>query len=459
MTKFDKLKERFPNLIPIQELRANVSIIELAIQYGYELQSHKGRNRPVLKHSIYSDAIIIKNPLDASQQVYQRSGDYTDSGTIIDFIRNRLTTVFSAYNRPGEHELKTITRVLYDYLRIDLNQASSEKQVTTKPAKPIAKQSFSLELFDIRPLLETNYLTSRHIKPETIDSPEFKGKIVSQVSYFDLEKNQPQSFQFVKEHPERDYLTFFNVAFPYYNGLSTEVTGLELRNENVKLHAPGSDKLSSVFVSNPPAKTKTFYILESVIDALSHKQLCLDNGNKAFDAVYFSTGGQLVPHQVDTVSRYINSLEKDQFWTISLGFDNDPKGYLYDWLFVQQLAATKLPLTPTTVSLNRIGYLLPEQAIYQPIRKALLDQIDAYNKGIHEQFETSISPKDKQELANQTILIEQDKNQTIISIPEACKPLSAVTRYILELTQLGKRISINKSVTKDFNHELSQAYK
>jgi hypothetical protein len=35
MTKFDELRERFPNLIPVQELRANVSILELATQFGY----------------------------------------------------------------------------------------------------------------------------------------------------------------------------------------------------------------------------------------------------------------------------------------------------------------------------------------------------------------------------------------------------------------------------------------
>jgi hypothetical protein len=63
----------------------------------------------VLEHPHYKDTIIIKNPQDASQQVYQRAGDFTDSGTIIDFIRNRMTTVFSTFNRPAEHEFKNIT--------------------------------------------------------------------------------------------------------------------------------------------------------------------------------------------------------------------------------------------------------------------------------------------------------------------------------------------------------------
>ena len=250
-------------------MRANVSIIELALHYGYEPQVHKGKSRPVLENAQYKDTIIIKNPQDATKQVYQRAGDFTDSGTIIDFIRNRLTTVFSMFNRPADHEFKNVTGVLYDYLRVDPSEVARNQQtaVTLSDDKP--KQAFAKEIFDIRPLEANNYLTTRLIAPQTINSPEFVNKVVSQVSYFDPQKGHSESFLTVKENPDRKYITFSNVAFPYYNGLSTEVTGLELRNEKVKLHAPGSDRYSSVFISNPPPNPTHFFILESGIDALS----------------------------------------------------------------------------------------------------------------------------------------------------------------------------------------------
>lgn len=459
MTKFDELRERFPNLIPIQELRSNVSILELAMQYGYVPQRHKGRSRPVLEHPGYNDTIIIKNPQDASQQVYQRAGDFTDSGTIIDFIRNRMTTVFSMFNRPAEHEFKNVTSVIYDYLRIDPSLVIKNRQATSQLIDEKPKQPFAKELFDIRPLEKDNYLNTRHIAPQTINSPEFANKVVSQITYFDPQKGSSENLLTVKEHPERKYLQFANVAFPYYNGLSREVTGLELRNENVKLHAQGSDRYSSVFISNPPPVAEKFFILESAIDALSHRQLRSIQGDDKFNAVYFSTGGQLTPQQVNTITRYINSFEKSPDWKINLAFDNDIKGHLFDLQFIQQLSATRFPMSSTVAGIHRVGYLLPEQETYRPMREALLDRIDAYNKGVQSQFSTESDPLGKKEMNGQLITIAHANGQFTLNIPEAIGPMSAVSKNLLELTRLDQRIQVTKCCTKDHNQELTREVK
>ncbi len=457
MTKFDELKERFPNLIPVQELRSNVSIVELALQHGYEPQLHKGKSRPVLEHPGYQDTIIIKNPQDPAQQVYQRAGDFTDAGTIIDFIRNRLSTVFSTFNRPGEHEFKNITSVLYDYLRIDPNHVSHNRKVAIKLAEPVVKQPFTKEQFDIRPLESENYLNKRHIGPETLARPEFAGKVITQVTYFDPKAGHAENFLTAKEHPERGYLKFSNVAFPYYNGQSTEVTGLELRNEKVKLHAPGSDRYSSVFVSNPPAKTDQFFVMESAIDVLSHRQLRAVRGDNAFDSVYFSTGGQLTPQQINTISRYIGSFEKGDNWKLNLGFDNDTKGHRYDLQFVQQMAAVKFPMAPTVAGTNRVAYLLPEQEAYRPIREQLLDRVENFNKDVQAQFVRSQTDSlGQKELSSQLITVGRAGQQIQISIPEACGALSAVSKLLLEATGMDLRIQINKAQGKDFNLDLER---
>ena len=457
MTKFDELKERFPNLIPVQELRSNISIVELAVQWGYEPQLHKGKSRPVLEHPGYKDTIIIKNPMDAAQQIYQRAGDFTDSGTIIDFIRNRLSTVFSTFNRPGEHEFKNITNVLYDYLRIDPQHVNQNRKVTTKLAEPGVKQPFTKEQFDIRPLEKDNYLNQRHIGPQTLQRPEFAGKVVSQITYFDPASGHADNFLTAKEHPERKYLTFSNVAFPYFNGQSTEVTGMELRNDKVKLHAPGSDRLNSIFVSNPPPKAENFYVMESAIDALSHRQLRSIEGNDKFDSVYFSTGGQLTPQQVNTMTRYIGSFEKADNWRIHLAFDNDASGHRFDLQFIQQLTAVKFPLSPTVATTGRIGYLLPEQEVYRPVREKLLNRIDNFNKDVQAQFARSEGDTlGQKELSSQLITVSRAGEQVQISIPEACPSLSAVSKLLLDVTGLDQRINLEKSCAKDFNQELSR---
>lgn len=458
MTKFDELKERFPNLIPVQELRSNVSIVELAVQYGYEPQAHKGKSRPVLEHSDYKDVIIIKNPQDPSQQVYQRAGDFSDSGTVIDFIRNRLSTVFSKFNHPGEHEFKNITSVLYDYLRIDPNHISQIRKATADLTAAGPKQQFAKEQFDIRPLEADNYLTKRNIAPETIARPEFAGKVVAQVAYFNPQTGHTDNYPTAIEHPERNYLKFTNVAFPYYNGQSSEITGMELRNENIKLHAPGSDRYSSIYVSNAPAQVKQFFVMESAIDALSHQQLRAIGGDKAFDSVYFSTGGQLTPQQVNTMTKYMGSFNKEPDWKINLAFDNDTKGHRFDLMYIQQLAATKFPMSPTVGGLGRITYLLPEQPAYTAIQEALLSRVNSFNTTLHAQLAyTDQDPLGKSVLASQQFTIGRHGDQVAIGIPETCMALTSFTRDLLELTGLDKRVAITKAHGKDFNEDLTRA--
>ena len=457
MTKFDQLKKRFPNLIPVQELRLNVSIIELAIYYGYEAKPRKGRSRPVLENVAYDDLILIKNAQDAGKQVYQRVGNFTDSGTIIDFIRNRLSTVFIKFNRADRDEFKNILDVLYDYLRVDAEQTVVITKPTSKIIRPIPQPAFALDLFDVRPLERDNYLLSRCITQETINSPEFTSKILSLITYFDPQEKQVVDFTLVKADLQPKYIEYSNVAFPYYNGLSTEVTGLEIRNEKIKLHAPGSERNSSVFISNPPLQAKHFLIFESAIDALSHKQLRCIQGDKAFNSIYFSTGGQLTSEQIDTIVRYIGSFEKVPDWKINLAFDNDAKGHVYDLQFIQQLLITKFPLHPLAVGFHKQGYALPTQQEYSSFKRELLDSVKTYNEAISLQltttptFNTSIS-------TNSLITIDQTTDQITLNIPENRIPLSFLSKKLLELSGLDKRVSLVKSITKDFNQDLTQEF-
>lgn len=453
MTKFDQLKERYPNLIPIPELRANVSIIELAIHWGYRSKQQKGKTRPVLEHSAYEDTIIVKNPQSPARQVYQRSGDFSDAGTIIDFVRNRLVTVFSGYNRPGEHELTTITRVLYDYLRIDPEYVKVNPKAISKQVEDTDRRPFDIGQFDIRPLQESNYLTKRCITPKTVSRPEFMGKIVTQVSYFDPVARQAVDWSFTKENPKREYVQFTNIAFPYYDGQSTLVTGLELRNKNVKLHAAGSDRYSSVFVSNPPAQVSHFYVLESVIDVLSHQQLRSMRGDDRYDSVYFSTGGQLTPQQVRTIFRYISSFDKSADFAIHLAFDNDAKGCLYDLQFIQHMAILRFPMMPVASPSGRVVYSLPEQENYRLCCEELLDHIKRFNQTTFlGKVGLTLAPAERDK---QQIIVSRSDVHTQISIPETIPALTAICLALLKLTNMNGRVKIKKASFKDFNEDLS----
>ena len=459
MTKFDELRERYPDLIPVETLRASVSIIDLAIQYGYELLPRKGHSRPVLQHLAYQDVIIIKNPAEASQQLYQRAGHFSDAGTIIDFIRHRLTTVFAALNHPGESEFRNATRVLYDYLRLDPQRVRLNPEITTPIVKSALPLPFTVDHFDLRPLEKTNYLHQRHITPQTLGRPEFVDQVVTQVTYFDPVSGIADSLATVKEHPERAYMTFHNVAFLYRNGLSAAVSGLEVRNKQLKRHAPGSDRLRSVFVSNPPPVAKRFYVLESAIDALSHRQLRYQRGDDGFDSVYFSTGGQLTAQQVGTITRYIAQFTKSPDWQLQLAFDNDTKGHLYDLHFIQQLLAPQFPLRSVTAGLNAIGYQLPGEDIYRPLQATLLDQIKIYNQGVEDQMFPETDSISSPESGRGLIEVHAAKGAITLRIPEAIESLSVVNKILLTLTPLGERVDIEKSSVKDFSQELVESVK
>ncbi|MFC5410705.1 toprim domain-containing protein [Larkinella bovis] len=456
-TKFEELKTRFPNLIPVQEMRANVSIIELAVHYGYEPQAHKGLSRPVLHHPTHNDTIIVKNPQDPAQQIYQRAGDFSDSGTIVDFVRNRLPTIFSTFNRPGQHEFRNITDVLYDYLNVDPSQTARNRQAVEVKSDPNPRQTFTKDLLDLRPLEPDNYLLKRHIDPSISNSPEFSGKALTQVSYLNKDTGRTDDFLTVQNNPAGRYVAFHNVAFPYYNGHSPEVMGFEIRNDNLKIHAPGSDRYASVFISNVPPKPQHFVITESVLDAMAHKQLRAIKGDDAFDTVYFSTGGQLTSEQTNTISRYISSLDKSPDWKITLAFDNDTKGHQYDLQFVQQLVANHLPITATVTGLGRIGYMLPESEKYQTHRAAILDRLSLYNDNLRAQFSPLANdPAAVKELSSQLINVAQKEGQIAIHVPQTGPALQAVSEVILDVAGVRKRIGFDKSCGKDFCEDLKR---
>ena len=226
-----------------------------------------------------------------------------------------------------------------------------------------------------------------------------------------------------------------------------------MRNEQLKRHAPGSDRLRSVFVSNSPPVAKRFYVLESAIDALSHRQLRYQRGDDAFDSVYFSTGGQLTPQQVGTITRYIAQFTKSLDWQLQLAFDNDTKGHLYDLQFIQQLLVPQFPLRSVAEGLTAIGYQLPEEDTYRPLQGVLLDQIETYNQGVKDQM-GSVSGS---EWSSRLIEIRAHKGAIVLRIPEAIETLSVISKILLALTPLGDRVGIEKSSVKDFNQELMES--
>ena len=455
MTRFDALKEAFPDLIPIHEYRANISIYELAVHYGYTQVLTKGQSQPIFQHPAHQDRIIIRNPAHPAEQFYQGDAHFLDSGTLIDFVRNRLSTVFSVFNQSGQHEFLNIIQVLTDYLKIHPDLLTRNRSALVIGSG--AQSSFNREIYDIRPLLNDNFLLKTGIASSIIQGSEFHGKVFSQITYLNPETGHSERFSTVKINADRQYLKVSNLVFPLSNGNSEDVTGYEVGNDQFPQYLPGSDQLSSVFISNLPPASLRFVVLESVLDAMAHRQLRSIRDDESFNSVYFSTGGQLTPEQISTISRTVGALNKLPDWKIVLSFDTTIKGHRYDLQFVQQLVAPHFPLSLTVAMANRIGYILPTGDLHLIIREALLKRVEFFNGNVRGQIPYSEADDlSKKELNLQLIGISQIGQQTVLYIPETVAALFAISSALLELTGLEKRISFDKSLSKNFRKDLER---
>ena len=70
--------------------RGQVSIVQIAEYLGYIYNKSKGKIRPQYEHP-NGDKVIISNPDDNNRQVYFNRDGSNDKGSVIDFIRMRLS--------------------------------------------------------------------------------------------------------------------------------------------------------------------------------------------------------------------------------------------------------------------------------------------------------------------------------------------------------------------------------
>ena len=121
-----------------QDFRNEISIIELALSVGYKIRKKDGLKWPVLKDDISGDKIIIVNPKSTSNQGYFNPQDTKDKGTLINFIKNRLGSIFPYLN--GKSEAGNINAVLYNYQNLPLPEKNLFKTDVNKLVKEYAEK-------------------------------------------------------------------------------------------------------------------------------------------------------------------------------------------------------------------------------------------------------------------------------------------------------------------------------
>lgn len=280
-----------------RDFRNEISIIEMALSVGYKISKKDGLKWPVLKDELSGDKIIIVNAQSTDNQGYFNPHDTNDKGTLINFVKNRIGSIFPYHN--DKSEVGNINAVLYNYQNLPLPEKNKFKADVTNLVQKYSEKEFHLPE-GLSQLRDPSYLHFRAIQSSTVNDTLFCEKI------YNLKVGD-----------------YNNIGFPYFNA-SGEIVGFEIRNKQFKHVIEGSDRSIGIWHSNMPQTLEAVILTESPIDALSYHQI---KGKK--NSWYVSFGGSVTAGQLETVKSIIGHPNAIPGLKIISAVDNDEVGKVY----------------------------------------------------------------------------------------------------------------------------------
>ncbi len=308
------------NLKTFQDFRSQISIIELAISIGYKLSKSDGLKWPVLKDEVSGEKIIIVNPQSSSNQGYFNPNDPKDKGTLINFIKNRLGSIFPYES--SKSEMSNVNAVLYNYQNLDIPEKSIYKSNFEKLIENHSSKEFILP-DGITELKNIEYLHSRGLELQTLNNTTFKGRIFNvTIGEFD------------------------NTGFPYYDA-EDKIAGYEIRNEKYKHMVEGSKRSSCIWHSNITNILYFVVLTESPIDAISYHQL---KGKE--NTLYVAFAGAVGDDQIRTLKAIISRADTGHDFKFISAVDNDDAGKRYTEKFKTVFGEKLIVDVPTFKDFN-----------------------------------------------------------------------------------------------------------
>jgi hypothetical protein len=329
----------------LQFYKQNVSIIQLVESLGYTLNRSKGRYPKQYEHP-NGDKVIIYDKAKSPSESYFTRNNYDDKGSVVDFVKNRLSMFNVHYNSEWEGVLK----VLAEFSGDSFDQNITKQRVDLNANK--ARNNFNPNLFEVKQakLKDLSYL-------------RFERK---------LNKDTLSRFIPYIQTVRRKGKKFTNIGFSYHQPGIEQAKGYELVNFHFKGHASGSQRKSAVWMadlSSAPQLINQIYIAESAIDAMSFYQLNKHKYNFE-QSVFISTGGNVLRNQVEQI---LKAFPKAKINTL---FDNDFSGKMYDIFLAGIKSKRDLRITRESDSvvfhLEKGQFRLPIDQIHYPgLRKSL----------------------------------------------------------------------------------------
>lgn len=312
-----KLIENDPQ--ELNRFKQKIDLVEYAQKQGYQITAQGKRGDwQHLENDGEHIIVSIKN----DKQVYFNPGNDRDRGTIIDFVKTRESKSLGEVrqhlreylNEYPESQRVYIPTTLPDTARLNSLAGGN----SNKPGKATAEAETEEEkrtrlisevLGVKRELADRNYLHSRSVTDETIDSPAFQGRV------FTTEKN---------EHG------FRNTAFPLYN--ENGLASVEQKNTGYKrlLELPKD----GIWVSHPTQGKNTpverLVLNESAIDSMCYHQLKKDDKN----TMYIATAGTVTERQTELIQWVIDKQNPKE---LILADDRDAGGRRFNINYLNDL--------------------------------------------------------------------------------------------------------------------------
>lgn len=361
-------------MIDFQAAQREINLVDfLCSKYNFQLDKNKSSNSGFAVLSDGSETILVKKQTSgtfAGQWYWMDSNNQSNKGNIISFVCNRENLNIKSDDKSEKIEsLKKLESILSDTTSISVFYTPIEVSSDDLEGKRAEKNK-------VLKLTDRNFLYSRGITDQTIDSFNFKGKIFN---------------KWAKDVVRENF--YLNTSFPMFNeiapgpfsapekgqGISLEkCTGLEIKNSNFgsgNVYSTFCDKSNSLWMSNWNGEfPKSVSIFEGALDAISYYQLFkIDNNETGF----LSVGGEIAEGQLSFLNKFIEKAIE-----INLGCDNDKAGKYFN----SQILISQMKNFCDNISIVKVGKyhvkINMENAVFQKLKnRGVLSDIDLLSEG------------------------------------------------------------------------------
>lgn len=422
--------------LTFQQIKDSVELPELLTHYGYNLDKGENLNKGKW-HVFKGDDTLVVFKGRGNDWMYYNTQDDRDKGSVIDWMKNRVSSgrIAGIQQEPGRNLWQSVNDHFRAYLNLPEAQRPKLELAPVTPIEPNTRIQ-SLYLKNCTALTDTSYLESRGITKETLNNPQFTGRILNQHHTVQRE-GMPAK-------------TYVNTAFPAYH--EGKIVGLELKGQGFKGQAPDGDFARSLWLSKEPEggrRATTLVVSESGIDTLSYAQM-----HPQERAIYASTAGVLTGNKIWEMKRVMAA---EGLTTIKSAFDNDTPGCHYDTRLIAGFAGEQNPmkvvrehkhlLTVEITPSNPAGV----QAMAQQLRAFNAQVTQQYQQASGEQPSQAVLPTLRDELIATT---RSQANTYQFHLPMNREALSAFNQAAVQHLQFEQKIELVKSHSNDWNQEL-----